>query len=135
MSWTPDESREGPIETLRRRVAAGYAAMMARRWAEPAITLGVILYAVSAVVGVLLVATSTPAGATGDPTSFATFAQVVSTIAGAALVALGVVRLPTSRIAAYHWFMRGLLVWILLHARCSSSTARSWPGSAAWRST
>lgn len=106
--------REGPIETLRRRVAAGYATIMARPWAEPAITLGVILYAVSAVVGVVLVATSTPAGATGDPTSFATLAQLVSTIAGAALVGVGVVRLPSSRIVAFHWFMRGLLVWILL---------------------
>jgi hypothetical protein len=105
---------EGPIETLRRRVAAGYAAIMARPWAEPAITLGVILYAVSAVVGVVFVATSTPAGATGDPTSFATLAQLVSTIAGAALVGVGVVRLPSSRIVAFHWFMRGLLVWILL---------------------
>jgi hypothetical protein len=105
---------EGPIETLRRRVAAGYAAIMARPWAEPAITLGVIVYALSAVVGVVLVATSTPAGATGDPTSFATLAQLVSTIAGAALVGVGVVRLPSSRIVAFHWFMRGLLVWILL---------------------
>ncbi len=41
-------------------------------------------------------------------------AQVVSTVAGAALVGVGVVRLPSSRVAAYHWFMRGLLVWILL---------------------
>ena len=105
---------EGPIESLRRRVAHGYAAIMAKPWAEPAITLGVILYAASAVVGVVLVAASTPAGGTGDPTSFATVAQVVSTIAGAALVGVGVVRLPSSRIAAFHWFMRGLLVWILL---------------------
>ena len=37
-----------------------------------------------------------------------------STIAGAALVGFGVLRLPSSRLAAYHWFMRGLLVWILL---------------------
>jgi hypothetical protein len=105
---------ESPIATLRRRVADGYAAIMARPWAEPALTLGVVIYAASAVVGVVLVATSTPAGAAGDPSPFATLAQVVSTIAGAALVGIGVVRLPSSRVAAYHWFMRGLLVWILL---------------------
>ena len=105
---------EGPIETLRRRLAAGYAAVMARPWAERALTLGVVIYAAAAVVGVLLVATSTPAGAIGDPSTFATVAQVVSTVAGAALVGVGVVRLPSSRVAAYHWFMRGLLVWILL---------------------
>jgi hypothetical protein len=39
---------------------------------------------------------------------------VGSTILGAALVGVGVVRLPGSRLAAYRWFMRGLLVWILL---------------------
>jgi hypothetical protein len=105
---------ESPIATLRRRVADGYAAIMARPWAETALTLGVAIYAASALVGVLLVATSTPTGGTGDPSSFATLAQVVSTIAGGALVGVGVVRLPSSRVAAYHWFMRGLLVWILL---------------------
>jgi len=39
---------------------------------------------------------------------------VSSTILGAALVGVGVLRLPSSRLAAYHWFMRGLLVWILM---------------------
>jgi hypothetical protein len=87
---------------------------MARPWAEPALTLGVVIYAAAAVVGVLLVAMSTPTGAPGDPSSFAIVAQVVSTLAGAALFVVGVVRLPSSRVAAYHWFMRGLLVWILL---------------------
>lgn len=105
---------EGAIETLRHRVVDGYAATMARPWAESALTLGVVIYAAAAVVGVVLVAFSTPAGAAGDPASFATLAQVVSTIAGAALVGVGVVRLPSSRVAAYHWFMRGLLVWILV---------------------
>jgi hypothetical protein len=105
---------ESAIATLRRRVADGYAAIMARPWAEPALTLGVVIYAAAAVVGVLLVAMSTPTGAPGDPSSFAIVAQVVSTLAGAALFVVGVVRLPSSRVAAYHWFMRGLLVWILL---------------------
>jgi len=31
-----------------------------------------------------------------------------------ALILRGVVSLRTSRIEAYHWFMRGLLVWILV---------------------
>jgi hypothetical protein len=41
-------------------------------------------------------------------------AQLGSTVLGAALVGRGVISLPTSRIDAYRWFMRGILVWILI---------------------
>jgi len=87
---------------------------MTRHWAERLLTIGVVVYAAATVTGVTLLAASTPFGAPGEPSAVATVAQVISTIAGAALVAVGVVRLPSSRTAAYHWFMRGLLVWILL---------------------
>jgi hypothetical protein len=65
------------------------------------------------VVGVTLAATATP---TGEPetSTVATIAQVASTVAGAALVGRGVLSLGRSRATAYHWFMRGLLVWILV---------------------
>jgi hypothetical protein len=105
---------ESRVATIERRLAEGYAALMARRWAEPFLTIGVVIYAAAAVAGVALLATSTPFGAPGEPSAVATVAQIVSTIAGATLVAVGIVRLPSSRAAAYHWFMRGLLVWILL---------------------
>jgi hypothetical protein len=49
-----------------------------------------------------------------DTSTAATIAQVVSTIIGAALVGRGVLSLPGSRATAYHWFLRGLLVWILV---------------------
>ena len=39
---------------------------------------------------------------------------MVSTLAGAALIARGVLALPTSHIDAYRWFLRGVLVWILI---------------------
>jgi len=35
-------------------------------------------------------------------------------ILGAVLIARGVVALPTSRIEAYRWFVRGVLVWLLI---------------------
>ena len=41
-------------------------------------------------------------------------AQVGATLVGAALVARGVLALRGSRLNAYHWFVRGLLVWILI---------------------
>ncbi|MHB8460403.1 MAG: hypothetical protein ACYDB6_10110, partial [Candidatus Limnocylindrales bacterium] len=46
--------------------------------------------------------------------SVATIGQIGSTIVGVAFVALGIGSLADSRAAAYHWFMRGLLVWILI---------------------
>jgi len=104
----------GRVATVHRRLADGYAELMAKPWAERALTVGVVVYAGAAVAGVALLATSTPVGAPGEPSAVATVAQVISTIAGAVLVGVGVVRLPSSRAAAYHWFMRGLLVWILL---------------------
>jgi hypothetical protein len=35
-------------------------------------------------------------------------------LAGAALVARGVLALPSSRLTAFRWFVRGVLVWILI---------------------
>jgi hypothetical protein len=106
--------QENPVATIEGRLADAYAALMTKPWAMRVLTIGVIAYAAAAVAGVALLAASAPFGAPGEPSAVATVAQVISTIAGAALVAVGVVRLPSSRTAAYHWFMRGLLVWILL---------------------
>jgi hypothetical protein len=108
------EDQENPVATIEGRLGQAYAAVMTKRWAVRLLTIGVVIYAIAAVTGVTLLAASTPIGAPGEPSAVATIAQVISTIAGAALVAVGVVRLPSSRTAAYHWFMRGLLVWMLL---------------------
>ena len=64
------------------------------------------------VIGSVVVVTA--ARRTGSPLSAASLAQVVSALAGAALVARGVVALPGSQAAAYRWFIRGVLVWLLL---------------------
>jgi ABC-type multidrug transport system fused ATPase/permease subunit len=109
----PEREELSAFDAIRRRVADAYEAFMATPWADRALTIGVIAYAVIAVIGVGLVGFLTGQRATvaGD---FATVTQFASTIAGALLIALGVVRLPTSRLAAYHWFQRGILVWILI---------------------
>jgi hypothetical protein len=44
----------------------------------------------------------------------AALGQAISTLVGAALVARGVIALPRSHIEAYRWFLRGVLVWILI---------------------
>jgi hypothetical protein len=106
--------RTSPIGTVRRRLADGYEEIMANPWAERVLSVGVVAYAAVAVLGVTLVATQTPAGGVAETSSVATVAQVASTITGAALVGRGVLSLRNSRTAAYHWFMHGLLVWILI---------------------
>jgi hypothetical protein len=105
---------ETPIERIRRRLGDGYEAVMANEWSERALVAGVIVYAVLAVVGVALITTSAPAAGALETSAAATVAQVVSTLAGAALVARGTLSLAGSRADAYRWFMRGLLVWILI---------------------
>jgi hypothetical protein len=105
--------RTSPIEAVSRRVADAYEALMATQWAERALTVAVIGYAALAMVGVGLVA-FTAGGATSDVSTVATVVQLGSTITGAILIGRGVISLPISRLAAYRWFMRGILVWILI---------------------
>ena len=106
--------RTSLVATVRRRLVDGYEELMANPWAERVLGVGVVAYAAVAVLAVTLVATETPAGGVAETSAVATIAQVASTIAGAALVGRGVLSLRSSRTAAYHWFMRGLLVWILV---------------------
>jgi len=106
--------RERPsfVERIRQRLADAYEALMAMPWVNRGMTIGVVAYAVLAVIGVgLVVVVANPTNATA---SVATITQLGSTIAGAALIGRGVLSLPTSRIDAYRWFTRGILVWILI---------------------
>ena len=80
---------------------------------ERIVTAAVIIYAASAVVGSLLLITADQPGA-NEPVTLAGLGQLLSTLAGAALIWRGVVALPSSRAAAYRWFLRGVLVWILI---------------------
>jgi hypothetical protein len=107
--------RRSLIENAREWLATTYETVMASPWAERALTVGVVAYAVLAVVGVGLVALAA-AGSAGasDASIGAEVIQVGSTITGAVLIARGVVSLPSSRVVAYHWFIRGVLVWILI---------------------
>jgi uncharacterized membrane protein len=104
---------DGPLEVIRDRLATAYARVMAVPWADEALVVGVIAYAALAVVGVVVVVVS-PAVAGGPDQAVSTAAQVGSTTLGAMLIGRGALALHGSRLAAYHWFQRGLLVWILV---------------------
>ena len=104
---------DGPVEIVAHRLAAAYERVMAERWADQALAVGVIAYAVLSVVGVVLVVAS-PAQDHPGELGFAAAAQLGSTIVGALLIGRGAVALRRSRLEAFHWFQRGLLVWILV---------------------
>jgi hypothetical protein len=102
------------IETIGGRLAAAYERVMALPAANRVLAWAVGAYAVVALVGVGLVALAPGSGQAADATAFATIAQVGSTVVGAALIGRGILSLRHDRLAAYHWFLRGLLVWILV---------------------
>jgi hypothetical protein len=105
--------RRSPIEVLREWSGQGYARLMANPWADRAMNIAVVGYTVLALAGVALLQGSS-GGIGGDALTSSSIAEIGSTIVGAVLVGFGVVSLPGSRIDAYHWFMRGILVWILV---------------------
>ena len=107
--------RRSVIENAREALAKGYEAIMENPLADRALTIGVVAYAVLAVVGVGLVAIAgVQSGTATDASTGSVIIQLGSTLAGALLVARGVLSLPTSRTVAYRWFLRGTLVWILI---------------------
>jgi hypothetical protein len=100
-------------ETGPHRVARAYVRMARHPAYSRALTTLVLVYAAGAVVGSVLLATSAPLGADGAP-SAAVIGQLLSTFLGAILVVRGILELPVSRLAAYRWFIRGILVWLLI---------------------
>ncbi len=99
-------------ETIPRWFAARYERIAEDPRFSRVLTGAVIVYAAAAVTASLLVIV---AGNSADkPLSVAEIGQIVSTLAGAALIGLGVLALPASRAEAYRWFLRGILVWLLI---------------------
>jgi len=107
----PDE--EGWWEVVPRRLARVYGRIARHPSFSRALTAVVLLYAAAAVVGSVLLVVTVPGGGDGGP-SAAAIGQLLSTLLGAGLVVRGVLELPVSHIAAYRWFLRGILVWLLI---------------------
>ena len=101
-------------ERIPRWAARRYERLAADPRFERVVTAAVVVYAAAAVFGSLLVVATTERLDASQPLSVAALGQALSTLAGAALVARGVLALPRSRADAYRWFLRGVLVWLLI---------------------
>ena len=93
-----------------RRLDSLYDAVVENPFFERAVVLLVGLYAVGSVISVGLLIASQGARLTDS----ATGGQALSTLAGSLLVLRGIPDLAVSHVAAYRWFRRGVLVWILV---------------------
>jgi hypothetical protein len=110
-STVPDH--DDPLEVIVRWGRRTYERIVADRWFERGVTLVVAIYAVAATgsaVVTVVHASPTPGGGEDIPAA----AQAASSVLGALLVFRGAIALPIGRQAAYEWFARGLLVWILV---------------------
>ena len=108
----PDE--EAWWEVLPRRLGALYERVASHPRFERVMAGAVILYAALAVAGSLVVVATAGRPDASQPASVSAVGQVASTLVGAALVGRGVLALPGSRTEAYRWFLRGILVWLLV---------------------
>jgi hypothetical protein len=99
-------------EWIDRHIVGGYDALLAKPWFERAVAVVFGGYAIAAVIGVVILAAA--GQSVGQDAPEATLGQVASTLVGGILIGIGVVALPISRLTAYRWFLRGLLVWILV---------------------
>jgi hypothetical protein len=107
----PDE--ESWWEAIPHRFARAYVRIARHPSFSRALTTFVLVYAAAAVAGSLWLALGAPREPDGG-FSVVVIGQVLSTLLGAILVVRGVFALPTSRVEAYRWFVRGILVWLLI---------------------
>jgi hypothetical protein len=91
-----------------------YASAIADPLFERALIAIMAVDAAAAVIGAFTLVLLLGSGAGSSAATVSGVGQTVSAVAGALLVLRGVPELGRSRFAAYRWFRRGVLVWILV---------------------
>ncbi|HVA85053.1 MAG TPA: hypothetical protein VNF73_01920 [Candidatus Saccharimonadales bacterium] len=101
----------GLADRVRTWIDERYDRAIGHPWFERVLVAVVTFYSLAALVsvGYLVVTQARFGGARIDE-----IGQTLSTVAGAAIVLRGVPELRRARVDAYHWFLRGVLVWILV---------------------
>jgi len=100
---------------LKARLRAFYESLLHRRWFKAVLVGWFVLIAVGGLLAGVLVAAAAVAGQSNSlELDFWTVGGVVSSAVAGALVVVGLVRWRRSRLAAYRWFERALLVTIFI---------------------
>jgi hypothetical protein len=102
----------GPFERMKSWSGARYAALISRRWFKWLLVAYLAAIALAGVlVGVFVIASAYSDQATLD---FWTYGQAISSAVSGVLVVIGFLSWRRSRLAAYRWFGRALLVAIFV---------------------
>jgi len=104
----PVKSRATPLARFKAWLARVYAGLVRRRWFRFIMVGWFVVLALSGLLGALF--TDTNIG----QVTFAELGVSISSLAAGILVAIGVVRGRRSRLAAYRWFERAILVSIFV---------------------
>ena len=96
-------------ERLKAHLATYYDSLLARRWFKTAIVGWFVIVALAGLAYALV------AAAQLDRLDFWEAGQLISSLAAGALVVIGVLRWRRSRLSAYRWFERALLVTIFVY--------------------
>ncbi len=100
---------------IRDALARGYGRVALHRWFRPALLAFFALFALGQLgLAVFLIAVGVIAGADELSLSFTDTAQLASSVASAIIVAWGIWRLRRSRLVAYRWFVRAVLISIFV---------------------
>jgi hypothetical protein len=111
---SPAEGSRDLYQRLRMRLRRLYDSLLGKRWFK---VLFVVYLALIALIGVLaaLILTSAAAGSAATPDfDFWTYGQLVSAVVSAVFIVIGFARWRRSRLTAYRWFARSLLVTIFI---------------------
>jgi hypothetical protein len=104
----PAKARPTPLARIKGWLARVYANLVHRRWFRRIIVGWFIFLALSGLLGAVL------GDADASEITFAEFGVSLSSLVAGVLVLIGVVRARRSRLAAYHWFERAMLVSIFV---------------------
>jgi hypothetical protein len=111
-----DPSAEQPLATtLARRARGTYQRLLGHSWFHRLIVGGFLLHAGLAIFALIVLIVTDPEFTFVDPAmSFADWGDAFSTGLATLMVVVGVIRLRRTRLSAYYWFKRSLLVSIFL---------------------
>jgi hypothetical protein len=102
----------GPYERAKTWIAEHYAATLKKRWFKAVLVAYLLVFAVAGLLlGIAVIVTAQTGSATID---FWTYGQTLSGAVSAVLVVVGFLSWRRSRLAAYRWFTRALLVAIFV---------------------